>query len=157
MSMHSSLPSPDPLAALQGKQRSVLELLFDVLDRLRRRWWMVVLLAVLVPSWVLWHALQQPTYYRSELTLLLQDRPPRVMDKMADVVADEIMADSDRFAAGELRFMQSEALSDEVEHRLNIAQGTLAGRLVAAIDPRSHVISMSIDDLDGEKAKKYVA
>jgi capsular exopolysaccharide synthesis family protein len=154
--MHS-IPQADPLAALTGKQRSVLELTLDVLDRLRRRWWIVALVALLVPTWVLWRVLQQPTYYRSEVNLLLEDRPPRIVDKVTDVVADEIMADTERFAAGRMRFLNSEALSDEVERRLALPKGTLAARVVGMLDPRSHVITISIDDLVPERAEKYVA
>jgi capsular exopolysaccharide synthesis family protein len=150
-------PPVDPLAALEGKQRSVLELTFDALDRLKRRWWLVVLLALAVPAWVLWRDLQQPTFYRSELNLLLEDRPPRIVDKVTDVVADEIMADTERFAAGRMRFLHSEALSDEVERRLKLPAHALAGRLQAVIDPRSHVITMNVDDLAPAKAEAYVA
>jgi succinoglycan biosynthesis transport protein ExoP len=158
MGMQSLMPPADPLAALNnGKQRSILELTFDVLDRLRRRWWLVVLVALVLPGWVLWHALQQPTFYRSELSVLLQDRPPRVVDKVTEVVADEIMADTERFAAGQMRFLHSEALSDEVERRLKLQKGTLAGHLTATIDQRSHVITMSVDDLVPASAENYVA
>jgi capsular exopolysaccharide synthesis family protein len=155
--MHIPTAPVDPLAALQGKQRSVLELTFDLFDRLRRRWWWVALAAMLVPGWVVWRSLQHPTFYRSELSLLLEDRPPRIVDKVADVVADEIMADTERFAAGRMRFLHSEALSDEVERRLKLPKATLAARLVATLDPRSHVITMSVDDLVPERAEKYVA
>jgi polysaccharide biosynthesis transport protein len=153
------MPPPsanDPLAALQGKQRSILELGFDVLDRLRRRWWVVALFALTVPGWVLWHSLKEPTYYRSEETLLLEDRPPRVVDKMADVVADEIMADTERFAAGQMRYLESEAMSDEVERRLGMPKGSLAGRIVGNIDQRSHVITLAVDDRDPQKSVTYV-
>ena len=151
-----SLKDPlDPLAALQT-QRSPLELAFDVLDRVRRRWWLVLLAAVALPSYVGWRTLQQPLFYSSDMALLLDARPPRVVDKMTEVVAEEVMADGERFAAGQLRLLTSESLSDAVEKRLGMSKGALAGRLNAAIDPRSHVIALSVVDREADKAALYV-
>ena len=152
----SPAPLPfDPLAALQ-KQRSPLELGLDALNRVRRRWWLVVMVAVALPSYVGWRALQQPIYYQSQLALLLDARPPRVVDKVTEVVAEEAMADTERFAAGQMRLLGSELMSDAVEQQLGMPKGALAGRLVANIDPRSHVITLEIDDLDPKKAQLYV-
>ena len=148
--------APDPLAALDRGERSSLEIALDVLDRIRRRWYVVVLAAVAVPAWVAWHALQQPIFYQSQLTLLLEDRPPRVVDKVTEVVADEVMADTDRYAAGQMRLLGSEMLSNLVEQKLHLQKGELAGRLQASIDPRSHVITLEVDDLEPKRAERYV-
>lgn len=146
----------DPLAALQGNTRSPLELMFDGLDRIRRRWWLVALLVVTAPSWMAWRTLQQPVFHASQVVLLLDPRPPRVVDKVTEVVAEEIMGDSERFAAGQMRLLSSEYLSDLVEQRLAMPKSALAGRLIATLDPRSHVITLEIDDLDAQKAQRYV-
>jgi uncharacterized protein involved in exopolysaccharide biosynthesis len=147
--------SPNPLAALQAS-RSPIELCFDLLDRVRRRWWLVALLAVIVPSWVAWRALEQPVFHESQIVLLLDPRPPRVVDKVTEVVAEEIMGDSDRFAAGQMRLLASTYLSDLVEQRLAMPKGSLAGRVIATLDARSHVITLEIDDLDPARAQRYV-
>ena len=147
--------TPDPLAALTS-ERSPLEIALDGLDRVRRRWWLVVILAVAVPTWVGWRALQQPIFYSSTTALLLDPRPPRVVDKVTEVVADEVLNDTDRFAAGQMRLLTSELMSDAVEQHLGLKKGDLAGRLQASLDPRSHVITLEIDDLDAKKAERYV-
>jgi capsular exopolysaccharide synthesis family protein len=143
------------LAALES-ERSPLELGLDALNRIRRRWWLVVAFAVAIPSYVCWHALQKPVFYQSTMALLLDARPPRVVDKVTEVVADEILADTERFAAGQMRLLSSELMSDTVEQKLGLPKGDLGGRLQASIDPRSHVITLEIDDLDPKKAELYV-
>ena len=150
----SSLP-PDPLAALQS-QRSALEMALEALNRIRRRWWLVVVFAVALPAYFGWHALQQPIYYQSTMALLLNARPPRVVDKVTEVVAEEVLADTERYAAGQMRLLGSEMMSGAVERQLGLPEGELAGRLQATLDPRSHVISLEVDDLDPQKAERYV-
>lgn len=152
----ASPPSPDPLAALQTAQRSPLELALDALDRIRRRWWLVVVVTAVIPGYVCWRALQQPIYYQSQMALLLDARPPRVVDKVTEVVAEESMMDSERFAAGQMRLLGSEYLSDIVEKNVGLGKGTLAGHLNATIDQRSHVITLEVDDLDAARAERYV-
>jgi capsular exopolysaccharide synthesis family protein len=147
--------APDPLAALES-QRSPLELALEVLNRIRRRWWLVVIMVVAIPTYIGWRALQQPVFYSSTMALLLDARPPRVVDKVTEVVADEILADTERFAAGQMRLLTSELMSDSVEQKLGLPKGELAGRLQASIDPKSHVITLEVDDLDAKKAERYV-
>src|SRR5258707_7780556 len=138
--MSSVSPPPvDPLAALQTAQRSPLELAFDALDRIRRRWPLALLVAVAIPTYVCWRTLQQPIYYQSQVALLLDARPPRVVDKVTEVVAEESMVDTERFAAGQMRLIGSEYLSNIVESQLHLAKTVLSVRLIASIDPRSHV------------------
>jgi succinoglycan biosynthesis transport protein ExoP len=151
----SSAPAPDPLAALES-ERSPLELALDAVNRIRRRWWLVVIFAVAIPSYVAWHAFQKPVFYSSTMALLLDARPPRVVDRVTEVVADEVLADTERFAAGQMRLLGSELMSDTVEEKLGLPKGELAGRLQASIDQRSHVITLEIDDLDAKKAERYV-
>jgi len=148
-------PPSDPLAALQS-QRSPLELTLEALNRIRRRWWLVAIFAVSLPAYFGWKAAQQPIYYSSTMTLLLDPRPPRVVDKVTEVVADEVLSDTERFAAGQMRFLGSEMMSEIVEQKLGMQKGELAGRLIASIDPRSKVITLEIDDLDPKKAELYV-
>jgi capsular exopolysaccharide synthesis family protein len=90
------------------------------------------------------------------MALLLDARPPRVVDKVTEVVADEVLADTERFAAGQMRLLSSELMSDTVEQQLGLKKGELAGRLIATIDQKSHVITLEIDDLDAAKAERYV-
>jgi polysaccharide biosynthesis transport protein len=145
------------LSALQGSaERSPLELGFDALDRIRRRWWLVAVLVVVVPLWVGWRALQQPIFYESQVVLLIDPRPPRIVDKVTEVVAEEIMSDSDRFIAGQMRLLASEYLSELVEIRLGLRKGQLAGRLIATLDTRSHVITLEVQDLVAKNAERYV-
>jgi polysaccharide biosynthesis transport protein len=151
----SSHPAPDPLAALQS-QRSSLELTLDALNRIRRRWWLVVIFSLSLPAYFGWRAVQQPIFYASQASLLLEGRPPRVVDKVTEVVADEVLADTERYALGQMRFLSSELMSSTVEERLHLAKGELAGRLQAQLDPRSHVITLEVDDLDPKKAERYV-
>ncbi|MDB4965757.1 MAG: Capsular exopolysaccharide family protein [Myxococcales bacterium] len=113
-------------------------------------------MTAIIPSYVGWRAMQQPIFFQSQMALLLDARPPRVVDKMTEVVAEEAMADSERFAAGQMRLLGSEYLSDIVEKNLSLAKGTLAGRLIASIDQRSHVITLEVDDLEPAKAELYV-
>ncbi|MGZ3428733.1 MAG: hypothetical protein ACXVCV_18900, partial [Polyangia bacterium] len=148
-------PAPDPLAALQS-QRSSLELTLDAINRIRRRWWLVVILAVSFPAYFGWRAMLQPVFYSSQMSLLLETRPPRVVDKVTEVVADEILADTERYALGQMRLLSSELMSNTVERKLHLEKGELAGRLQAQLDPRSHVITLEVDDLDAKKAVPYV-
>ncbi len=147
--------APDPLAALQS-QRSPLELTLDALNRIRRRWWLVVIFAVSLPIYFGWKQAQKPIFYQSTMALLLDPRPPRIVDKVTEVVADEILADTERFAAGQMRLLTSELMSETVEARVGLPKGELAGRLQAALDQKSHVITLEIDDLDPKKAELYV-
>src|SRR5207245_5880733 len=94
--------------------------------------------------------------FQSQVALLLDARPPRVVDKVTEVVAEESMLDTDRFAAGQMRLIGSEYLSNIVESDLHLDKGLLAGRLIATIDPRSHVITFEIHDLDAKQAERYV-
>ena len=64
--------------------------------------------------------------------------------------------DTERFAAGQMRLLGSELMSEAAEQRLGLQKGDLTGRLQATIDPRSHVISLAVDDLDPKKAELYV-
>ncbi|MGZ3442976.1 MAG: hypothetical protein ACXVDD_25820, partial [Polyangia bacterium] len=148
-------PAPDPLAALQS-QRSSLELTLDAINRIRRRWWLVVIFAVSLPAYFGWRAMLQPVFYSSQMSLLLETRPPRVVDKVTEVVADEVLADTERYALGQMRLLSSELMSNTVEQKLHLEKGALAGRLQAQLDPRSHVITLEVDDLDAKKAVPYV-
>src|SRR4051812_25935839 len=78
--------APDPLAALES-QRSPLELTFEALNRIRRRWWLVAIFAVTVPASVGWRALHQPVFYSSTMALLLAARPPPVVAKATEASA----------------------------------------------------------------------
>ena len=148
-------PASDPLAALQS-QRSPLELTLDALNRIRRRWWLVVIFAVSLPSYFAWKQAQKPIFYDSTMALLLDPRPPRIVDKVTEVVADEVLADTERFTAGQMRLLTSELMSETVEGRLGLQKGELAGRLQATIDQKSHVITLEVDDLDPKRAEHLV-
>lgn len=155
--MQSPHSNSDPLAALQSSSaRSPLEVALDVLDRIRRRWWLVALLVVVMPTWVAWRALHQPVLYQSQIVLLLDPRPPRVVDKVTEVVAEETMSDPDRFIAGQMRLLSSEFLSDLVEQKLGARKGAMAGRLIAMLDPRAHVITLEVDDVVADNARRFV-
>src|SRR5262249_53698236 len=75
---------------------------------------------------------------------------------VTEVVADEVLADTERFAAGQMRLLASELMSDTVEQKLGMQKGDLAGRLQATIDQKSHVITLEINDLDANTPERYV-
>lgn len=151
----NSTPS-DPFATPEGSAESSLELLFALLHRLRRHLWLALAVWMVVVAGVVAHTLEQPEFYESDVTMLLQNRPPRVMDKVTDVFAEEVMADADRFANGQVRLMQSELISNAVEKKLGLAAGSLAGRLEVLLDHNSHVVTLSVRDRDPQKAKQIV-
>jgi polysaccharide biosynthesis transport protein len=150
-----SEPSLDPLANLPPEP-SLLEQALSVLNRLRRHWWLAVAVLVTTVGLTAVHSLQQPIYYSSSVNLLLENRPPRVVDKMTEVVAEEVMADSERFVNSQLRLMTSQYISDRVEKRLKMPAGSLQGRLAVTLERNSHVATLTVTDLDPDKAVQYV-
>lgn len=150
------LKAPDLLATLDTPGASPLELVFALGQRLKRRWWLIALAWAAVVAGVTWQTLKQPLFYQSDVTLLLENRPPRVVDKVADVYAEEVMADIDRFANGQVRLLQSELISHAAEKRLGLAEGALTGRLEVFLDHNSHVLTLSVRDLDAQKAQEIV-
>jgi capsular exopolysaccharide synthesis family protein len=147
---HSQNDSGDALSSLRDLQ-SVLESFWGIV---RRRLWLVLLLAAGLSILATYQASRRPVLHRAVASVLLEE-PPRVVDKVTSVKAEELV-DSDRFANAQMRIITSGRLATEVEARLKMRPGSLAGRINVELDRNAPIVTLQVDDGSPRRAVAIV-
>jgi capsular exopolysaccharide synthesis family protein len=151
----SALPTPPTRPEPEGDD-TTLALGLSLLNRVRRHLWLTALVAFIVIGLGAVQVLKRPVFYQSTMSLMLQNHLPRVLDKVTEVYAEELMADFERFVNGQVRLLQSHLTSEAVEQKLKLPKGELAGRLAVTLERNSNVANISVQDLDPARAKLLV-
>lgn len=146
--------APDPLDS--GPEESLLEQILSVTVRIRRHLWVVFLVALVGGAVAILHTSKQPQYYEASVSLLVDSRPPRVLSQQTEVNPEEQMADRERFINSQIRVLTSQAMAEKVEERLKQPKGTLSGMLGAVADRTSYALTLSVADLDPQRAMTVV-
>lgn len=107
------------------------------LDALRRRWWVVVLCAVLVAALsALWTA-RQPKLYRASASVVIETRTPRVLtgvEEVVDVAASGWVPEN--FFETEYEIMRSRAVARAAAELLGLASNDKLNGLQGVTDPQ---------------------
>lgn len=141
---------PGPLDA--GPEESLIEQVLAAVVRIRRHLWIVAVMGVVGTAAAVIHTMRQPQFYEATVALLVDSRPPRVMGTTTEVNPEEQMADRERFINSQVRVLTSQAVSEKVEGRLKQPRGSLAGMLMATPERTSYAMTLSVADLDPQRA-----
>jgi capsular exopolysaccharide synthesis family protein len=145
-----------PEASPFGPDESGLEQLLAAGVRVRRHLWLVVVAALAGSAIAVVKAMGTPQLYQATVSLLVDNRPPRVVPVTTEVNPEEQWADRERFINSQIRVLTSQPISDKVEARLGMPRGSLAGAVSAFPDPKSYALAVSVSDGDPERATKMV-